>query len=108
VIKMFLKSATAVSSAGDHSCLYHSLSFLLCRENLYDKNGFIMRQLVNDYIRDNLFKVVWTSPCNSEPFFDAIHGEGFVTVYGYTVTVYGSLTLRFTGSRDFSRLPRIS
>jgi hypothetical protein len=22
-----------------------------------------------------------------------------VTVYGYTVTVYGSLTLRFTGSR---------
>jgi hypothetical protein len=38
-----------------------------------------MRQLVNDYIRDNLFKVVWTSPSNSEPFFDAIHGEGFTT-----------------------------
>ena len=31
-----------------------------------------------------------------------------VTVYGYTVTVYGFLILRFTGFRDFSRLPRTS
>jgi hypothetical protein len=31
-----------------------------------------------------------------------------VTVYGYTVTIYGFLALRFTGFRVFSRLPRIS
>jgi hypothetical protein len=31
-----------------------------------------------------------------------------VTVYGYTVTIYGFLTLRFTGFMVFSRLPRIS
>ena len=73
---MFLKAATVVSAAGDNSCLYHSLSFLLCRENLYDKDGFIMRQQLNNYIRDNLFKVVWTSPRNSEPFCEAIRGEG--------------------------------
>ena len=76
---MFLKSATVVSAAGDNSCLYHSLSFLLCRENLYDKNGCIMRQQLNNYIRDNLFKVVWTSPRNSKPFCEAIRGEGFTT-----------------------------
>ena len=37
-----------------------------------------------------------------------IFGNTPVTVYGYTVTVYGFLILRFTGFRDFFRLPRTS
>ena len=31
-----------------------------------------------------------------------------MTVYGYTVSIYGFLALRFTEFRVFSRLPRIS
>ena len=38
--------------------------------------------------------------CDSKPY------QPPVTVYGYTV--YGFRILRFTGFRDFSRLPRIS
>jgi hypothetical protein len=71
---MHLKSASVVQAAGDNSCLYHSLSYDLNHEemysNVYDENndGFTLRHLVNDYIRDNLFKYIWTSPDICEIF----------------------------------------
>jgi hypothetical protein len=53
---LYLKSATVVRAPGDNSCLYHSLSYNLNREELYDNvyeinDGFTLRHLVNDYIR---------------------------------------------------------
>jgi hypothetical protein len=73
---MHLKSASVVQAAGDNSCLYHSLSYDLNHEemysNVYDENnnGFTLRHLVNDYIRDNLFKYIWTSPDICDIFAD--------------------------------------
>jgi hypothetical protein len=85
----YLKSARVVQAAGDHSCLYHSLSFNLNRAGLYSNvsdanNGFTLRHLVNDYIRDNLSKVVWTTPLISETFAEAITGDGYTTSDYYT------------------------
>jgi hypothetical protein len=61
------------------------LSFNLNREEMYSNvydtnNGFTLRLLVNDYIRDNLSKVVWTTPLICESFAEAIAGEGFSTI----------------------------
>ena len=86
----YLKSATVVEAAGGSSCLYHSLSFNLKRielnSNVYDaNNGFTLRHLVNDYIRDNFLKVVWTTPMFSETFAEAIAGYGFSTSEYYTL-----------------------
>jgi hypothetical protein len=80
----YLKSARVVQAAGDNSCLFHSLSFNLNREEMYSNvydtnNGFTLRHLVNDYIRDNLSKVVWTTPLICESFAEVIAGEGFST-----------------------------
>jgi hypothetical protein len=86
----YLKLARVVQAAGDNSCLYHSLSFNLNREEMYSNvydtnNGFTLRHLVNDYIRDNLSKVVWTTPLICESFAEAIAGEGFSTSEYYTL-----------------------
>jgi hypothetical protein len=86
----YLKSARVVQAAGDNSCLFHSLSFNLNREEMYSNvydtnNGFTLRHLVNDYIRDNLSKVVWTTPLICESFAEAIAGEGFSTSEYYTL-----------------------
>ena len=91
----YLKSATVVEAAGDNSCLYHSLSFNLKRvesySNVYDaNNGFTLRHLINDYIRDNLLKVVWTTPLFSETFAEAIAGVGFGTSEYYTLMAKNS------------------
>ena len=77
-----------VQAAGDNSCLYHSLSYSLNREELYDNvhdinNGFTLRHLVNDYIRENLSVVIWTSLEVCESFAEAIVGEGYTTSYYY-------------------------
>jgi hypothetical protein len=86
----YLKSARVVQAAGDNSCLFHSLSFNLNREEMYSNvydtnNGFTLRHLVNDYIRDNLSKVVWTTPLICESFAEAIAGKGFSTSEYYTL-----------------------
>ena len=75
-VDIYLKSATLVKAARDNSCLYHSLSHNLNHVDLYGNNGSTLRQLVNDYIRDNLSKVVWTSPEVCETFVEAIVGDG--------------------------------
>ena len=75
-VDIYLNSATVVHAARDNSCLYHSLSYNLNHVNLYSNNGFTLRQLVNVYIRDNLTKVVWTSPEVFETFEEAIVGDG--------------------------------
>ena len=81
---LYLKSATVVRAPGDNSCLYHSLSYNLNREELYDNaheinNGFTLQHLVNDYIRENLSVVIWTSLEVCESFAEAIVGEGYNT-----------------------------
>ena len=77
--EIYVQSAVVVKSAADNSCLYHSLSFILNYVNLYSNNGFTLRRTVNDYIRDNLLKYVWTSPEVCETFTEAIVGEGYNT-----------------------------
>jgi OTU-like cysteine protease len=83
--EIYLKSARVVQAAGDNSCLYHSLSHNLNHEDLYSNvydetnNGFTLRHRVNDYIRDNLSKVVWITPEVCETFAEAIVGDGYNT-----------------------------
>ena len=89
---LYLKSATVVRAPGDNSCLYHSLSYNLNREELYNNvyeisNGFTIRHLVNDYVRENLSEVIWTSREVCESFAEAIVGEGYTTSDYYTRTV---------------------
>jgi hypothetical protein len=82
---MCLKSASVVKAAGDNSCLYHSLSYNLNHEEMYsnvhdeNNNGLTLRYLVNDYIRDNHSKYIWTSPDICETIAEAIDGDGFNT-----------------------------
>ena len=71
-LDIYLQSAVVVESAADHSCLYHSLSFLLNHVNLISTNGFTLRRSLNDYVRDNLSKLIWTSPEVRETFSEAI------------------------------------
>ena len=65
ILDVHLQSATIVLADGDNSCLYHSLSHSLEHAHLYSNvydgtnNGFTLRHLVIDYIRNNLSKVVW-------------------------------------------------
>ena len=76
----YLQSAVVVVSAPDNSCLYHSLSFLLNHVNLYSNNGFTLRRSLNDFIRNNLSKLVGTSPEVCDTFSAAIiFGEGYST-----------------------------
>lgn len=82
--ELYLKSARVVQAAGDNSCLYHSLSHNLNHEDLYTNvyetnNGFTLRHRVNDYIRDNLSKVIWITPEVDETFAEAIVGDGYTT-----------------------------
>jgi OTU-like cysteine protease len=54
--------------------------------NVYDtNNGFTLRHLDNDHIRDNLSKVVWPTPLICESFAEAIAREGFSTSEYYTL-----------------------
>ena len=80
--KMYLKSATVVTASGDHSCLYHSLSFNLNLEKLYYEDGFSLRHELNKFIRANLTKEICTAPEFCETFEEAIIGDDF-TPSGY-------------------------
>ena len=50
--------------------------------------------------------IIYYNDVSTVPHRIYVRYGGDVTVYGYTV--YGFRILRFTGFRDFSRLPRIS
>ena len=84
IFDVYLQSATIVPADGDNSCLYHSLSFSLDHAHLFSNvyvgtnNGFRLRHLVIDYIRNNLSKVVWIAPEISSTFAEAIIGDGSI------------------------------
>ena len=70
---MYSKSATVVRAPGDNSCLHHSKSYILNREDHYNNiyevnNGFTLRQQVNDYVRENHARVIWVSPEFAQTF----------------------------------------
>ena len=75
-IDIYVKSASREHMAGDNSCLYHSLSFCLKHFNLFTNNGLFLRHSLNDYIRDHLSNVIWTTPVICETFAEAIVGDG--------------------------------
>lgn len=117
-IPVYLSGARVVKQKGDNSCLFHSLSYCLSYDDIYDSSsGFCMREMIANFIRDNEDTVICIAPNEHRTLSEAVAMDGLTcssysarmnvrTEWGTVIEIATAAEMFLIGIRVYVPVPR--